>query len=265
MARRFIRWARVITGGLNVTSERLRIAFDIRKAFDGEGSGSSWIKIWNLSATSRALVKYEADVSLEAGYGQRIGTIYSGVVGKYSDTSDATDRVMEVEARKLSYRTQKRRTWNTEGPENLRDIVLAGAEELGLAVPEIESIPNDSIPDFVWSESVASAFDQLLTTGRGIAWTEVDGELLFSTSGGGQAPVGVPLDITPETGLIGTPSVDEEGRVKARTLLDPAIRLGGLARIRSSVISGRFRLTGVRHSGDSWEEQFATEVVGLPG
>ena len=82
--------------------------------------------------------------------------------------------------------------------------------------------------DFYWSDQSAVGLRALLNESSltGIQWHEADGVVRFSAPG--KAQVDAPtIVLSPETGLIESPIVTDEG-AEARAFLNPAIVLGCL-------------------------------------
>ena len=63
--------------------------------------------------------------------------------------------------------------------------------------------------------------------------------------------------ISPQTGLIDSPVVTDEG-AEIRTFLNAAIVPGCVIELESVVLSGRWKVNSMRHSGDNWSGPFET-------
>ena len=76
----------------------------------------------------------------------------------------------------------------------------------------------------------------------------------------GKAQMDAPtIALTPETGLIESPVVTDEGAA-ARMFLNPAVVLGCQIDLTSATLNGRYKVIALRHTGDTWSGDFETGV-----
>ena len=107
---------------------------------------------------------------------------------------------------------------------------------------------------FVGSGRASEALTAALAR-AGLVWSIQDGQL--DVHAPGEAGVMTVPDLSPSTGLIGSPEFaappkpGKPQRIKFRCLLRPEIRPRSLVVLRSARHSGTFRVEKVTHSGDA--------------
>jgi hypothetical protein len=91
-----------------------------------------------------------------------------------------------------------------------------------------------------------------------LEWSIQDGVVQlqdFGTALAGQA-----IKLTPETGLIGSPNVDGNGVLKAKTLMIPGLRCGRLVVVDSDAVQGNFRVEKIITEGDTHGQDWGHEI-----
>jgi hypothetical protein len=107
------------------------------------------------------------------------------------------------------------------------------------------------------------AVDELaeLSKSRGIEFSVQDGEVQILEYG--KAKEGVPVTlISPLTGLIGYPSVDNDGIMTLNHRLLPNVFPGSLVDVKSLFVTGRYRVLRALYSGSLFGEDFNIELEG---
>lgn len=89
-----------------------------------------------------------------------------------------------------------------------------------------------------------------------------DGALQFLDRG--KALAGQALKLASNTGLIGSPSVDNEGIVSFRTLLIPDLRCGGAVVLDAKRVKGNYRIIEIEASGDTSSTDWYADCKGQP-
>ena len=72
------------------------------------------------------------------------------------------------------------------------------------------------------------------------------------------------VDVNSGTGMVGSPALKTGGSVEVKTLLNPAIRVGGLVNLASVAINGLFKVQTMETDGDSWEGPFYSVLTLTP-
>jgi hypothetical protein len=93
-----------------------------------------------------------------------------------------------------------------------------------------------------------------------LEWSIRDNVLQFqdlNTALSGEA-----VHLTPDTGLVGSPSVDAAGVLKCKCLMMPQIRLGRIVVLEAAEIKGQFRVEGLIYEGDTHGDDWTIELTG---
>lgn len=258
-------------GGTNLHD--LRIAFDISKSISST-QNSGTIRIWNLTESHRnALGKELDDITLEAGYlpvdgSGNVGIIFKGQMRDVEHSRDGPDIITEIscgEGDKAFRKATISKTYKagTEVKEVVEDIYKE-LEKEGITKGEFK-YPRDT-PKFKRPYTVCgSCKRELDTLGRGkdFYWSVQNGTMELIP---GNGFVGQIVLLTPETGLVGTPTITDNG-VKVKALLNPEIRPNRRVRIESKVLemnaeNGIYRVSVADYSGDNMKGDFIVSITG---
>jgi len=156
---------------------------------------------------------------------------------------------------------QKARISQALGPKsNVRDSLLACLQALGLGTGNLAKIDFGSVvlPRGKVLEGSASRRLNELCQSAGIEWSVQEGKVQFLLRGGvmpGQAVL-----LTPSTGLLGSPTVDQDGVCSASCLLIAGLRCGGVVRIDSAHVKGQFRIENLSAKGDTRSSGWGYEI-----
>jgi len=251
----------------------LKIEFDVLKGISSTANPAT-IKIWNLTEAHRnALGKELDDIELEAGYmpptgGDNVGVIFKGQIRDVEHKREGADIV--------TYLT------NGEGDKAFRDATISKTYKAGTEVKTVvedlykelekEGIDRgewkfpDDIPTMKRSyAAVGSAKQQfdLLSRGYNFYWSVQNGVCEIIP---GDGYIGTVILISPETGLVGTPTITDNG-VKAVALLNPEIRPNRRVKVEAQTLEmnaqdGEFRVGEARYAGDNREGDFFVAITG---
>lgn len=259
-------------GGIN--THEIKIAFDISKS-SSSTSNSGSIRIWNLKESTRnALGKELDDITLEAGYippGEtegNVGIIFKGQMRDVEHRRDGADIITELSC--------------GDGDKALRSATISKTYKAGTKVQDIvKDVHNefkkkgidrgewkfpDKMPDFKRPYTVCGGCKREMDTlgrGRGFYWSIQNGTMEIIP---GNGFIGQVVLLTPETGLINTPTITDNG-VKFKALLNPEIRPNRRVRIESQTLemnaeNGEYRVTECTYSGDNRDGEFAVSGTG---
>ena len=258
-------------GGLE--RPQLKVAFHVSKGISGTANSGSF-KIWNLNKGHRNSVGKEFDnIMIEAGYlppegGGNVGILFKGQIRDVKHTREGPDIVTMIDCgdgdkaiRKSTIsKTYKKGTPVKEVLEGIYDEM----KKNGISKGEWK-LPDD-IKDFKRPYSMCgSCVRQLDTLGRGkkFYWS-IQNETMEVIPSDGFLP-GVVL-ITPKTGMIGTPTITDNG-VKVSLLLNPEVRPNRQVQIESQVMEmnsqgGLYRVSQADYSGDNRGGNFQVSIQG---
>lgn len=258
-------------GGLNLHD--LKIAFDITKGISStQNSGS--IRIWNLTEAHRnALGKELDDITLEAGYtppGEdgNVGIIFKGQMRDVEHRREDADIITELscgEGDKAFRRATISKTYPAgSSVEDVVEDIYKELEREGIDRGEWK-FPED-LPKFKRPYTVCGSCKRELDTlgrGKNFYWSVQNGTMEIIP---GNGYVGGIVLLTPETGLIDTPTITDNG-VKVKALLNPEIRPNRRVRIESQTLEmnaegGVYRVSECAYSGDNRDGDFYVSITG---
>lgn len=258
-------------GGTNLHD--LTIRFSIKKGLSSTQNDAT-ISIWNLSESSRnALGKELDDIVLEAGYlppqgGGNVGVIFKGQIRDVEHKRDGPDIVTTLSC--------------GDGDKAIREATIGKTYPKGSKVTDVvedlykqleaEGIDRgewkfpEDLPPFKRPYSVCGTCKRELDTlsrGHDFYWSIQNGTMEIVP---GDGFVGGIVLLSPETGLIDTPTITDNG-VKFKALLNPEIRPNRRVRIESKTLemngeNGEFRVSECTFAGDNREGDFTVSGTG---
>lgn len=256
-----------------VSLHEIKIKFSVSKGVSST-QNSAEISIWNLAEKSRnALGKELDDITLEAGYlppegGGNVGIIFKGQIRDVEHKRDGPDIITTI--------------YCGDGDKAIRNAVLGKTYPKGTPVKDVvedlykeleaEGVTRgewkfpDDLPDFKRPYTVCGTCKRELDTlsrGRDFYWS-LQNETMEIIPGNGY--VGGIVLLSPETGLIDTPTITDNG-VKAKALLNPEIRPNRRVRIESQTLemnaeNGEYRVSECTFAGDNREGDFTVSLTG---
>lgn len=284
MTRQWKRQLEVIVGagGSGLSIKDLLIQFEVIKTADKEPNRAN-IKIFNLNPDNEARVKEEFDeVLINAGYPDAVGLIFRGNIMHVYRYKEGPDLVIEIEASDgdKDYRKATVNRSFAAGSTNtdVLEQCLASFEGVGNTIEGTILMPERSyLRGKVVAGTTRHALD-VLAREAGANWSIQDGELTM---------VGV-LETLPDevqvinkdTGMIGSPEVNEKG-VTVRCLLNNKLKVNGQIELDMASINerptspmandpqpgverkpatGLFKILTIKHTGDNRGTDWISEV-----
>jgi hypothetical protein len=252
------------------TIEDLNIGFTVDRTLEKEPSTLE-AAVFNLSEETRRLLMQQARliVTLEAGYGGDVHAVFVGDVRRVALRRDLPDLVTDIEAGDGERGSKEwARKWFPKGTtvgkvfEYLANTAGYGKGNLHRVVNIIDS---KGLPDRLENgiHVRGYALDEMaeLSNSRGYDFSVQDGEVQVLEYG--KAKGGVPVTpINPRTGLIGYPSVDNEGIMTLNHRLLPNVFPGSMVDVESEFVTGRYRVLRALYSGSLYGEDFNIELEG---
>lgn len=239
----------------------LRVHAKSKKASSGTPATCT-IEIYNPAPDSiSAMNKAGATIEVWAGYSgqnadgvldpQRLGVlqlIWRGnpVYGGVKSENRPPDTVLTVEAADGGHVVATARvsiSFTTQ--TTVAQIIAEALRQTGIP-SDVTSFPQTIYPaGFRFVGRVGDLFTQLANT-TGQSWYIRDGAFNFA---GGSTAESVLLAST--TGMVGAPALKSDGSVEVKSLLNPAIRVGGSVSLQSQYINGEFTVQSVETEIDS--------------
>jgi len=259
------------------TVERLRIAglrvsFKIARDGTPQANGLE-VAIYNLSEASRARFEAKgARIAVLAGYGENLAQLCSGDVRYAQSMKQGPDWITKLEAgdgeRALAH-AQVNESWKPGTPVSavVKKAVEALQLDPGNALAKAQEIAGEFSSGYVQHGKASRELSSLLEP-RGYSWSVQDGRLEI-VKAKESLPEIAPL-ISPDTGLIGSPEMGtptkpgERPRLKLRSLLQPRLRPKQRFELDSLAHRGVFVAEKVTHTGDTFGNDWYTDVEARP-
>ena len=243
--------------------EGLRIAFDIYKQAQSD-SRSSTVRLYNLSRASESLVEQRgALVRVEAGYGtgDHLGLVGEAQTDRVASAQSGLDRVTTLTVRPPRPPAVVARAY--QGTFRLETIVRDLLRAMDLPLGDVQHLRGIVVDEFSAVGEAWIVLQDLLKKRRIEPYVE-DGVVQFARLWYDDTPLENALQVNEATGLVGSPSLTSQGRVKARMLLNTDLRLRQLVIVQSQQLSETIRVASISHHGDTWSGAFVTEIEGEP-
>lgn len=264
MAELYDRRASLVVGDYDFSD--LDFAFKVRKNLKQEPNTAE-VSIYNLSPSSRSALAGQKNipVRLKAGYKGSTAQLFFGELRSALTKRDGADWVTELSTGDAES-ARKARLAVTVGAKTTPAAALrAIVETLGVGSGNVETALAKLTLKGVTSLGMrtvltGSAVDRLtdFCDSAGLEWSIQDGKVQILDKA--KPLEGLSLLLSPQTGLIGSPALDADGKAHAQTLLLPVIP-GQIVVIKSEAVSGGFRVEEVEYSGATWESEWTTSIV----
>lgn len=249
------------------TQPTLAVQFKVAKNLSREPNVAE-VMINNLSEASRSAMGQKlTPVVIEAGYVGSLGQIFSGYLTYASHTRQGTEWVTHFQSGDGTIALQQGRISDSLGPgatvlEAVKKAIDATGLGYGNALDEIQKGNfKEGLTEFTKGLTLAGravdVLDDLLRT-TGLEWSIQDGQVQVLRDGQPNDPNATVL--SPTSGMVGSPEIGDDGVVKIRALMQPALRPGSKIEVRSRGVNGFFRVQAVLHTGDSWGDDWYTDI-----
>ena len=272
---------------LQVT-QQLRVKFDLKYNVESDDK-PRLIQIYNLSQeTADQLHEFGLNIKLEAGYGNRLETLFDGEVLSVETKWEKSDRITSIVCgeRGTVGSGVYNRTW---AAVPLRTVLLDLAQAQGLELGQTGHLkPNvDSLVHFSWSGSAKAGLEKLLAIHRlrgSVSYgllhltriNPLDYRPESSSDGAFIVPENYPeppVELNIASGVIGLPAFvrnEEYDRLlgfKAELRLTGAIQPFQYVRMNTPSVRGDYQITTVEYRGDTWAGDWRTTITGrsIPG
>lgn len=275
MTELFKRYARLVIDTIEIEhgfgGQALDIAFSIERSLKPEPNTAD-VQVWNLNQDHRSQLEEtkgesgsKVPVSLEAGYEGGFALIYVGTMRTVFSERQGPDIVTILQSGDGEKEYQQGRinlsiAPATPNPSIMQQIVKKlgiGEGNLATATPLLLAAPLLLPQGGVLSGSASQIMTRVAQS-LGFEWSIQDEALQLLQA---RAPVAAAaVLLTPATGLVGSPSVDNEGILTAQALLIPDVFPGRLLVLESERLSGSYRIEKCRYSGNTAGGEWYVEV-----
>lgn len=259
-----------IGSGQALRFEGLDIEFGVVKNLRREPNTAE-VTIFNLSPSSRQSLETAEDqrIRLEVGYAADVHTIFEGDLRQASSKPDGVDMVTKIEGGDGERSFRRARTNRSFGEgTSVRSVIEDVARGMGFGVGNLEQQTQgagfEGLGNVYAEGTVVSGSSRETLTGLtrsiGLEWSVQDGNLQL-------LPFRVALQqtavlLTPQTGMVGSPSIDSDGVMTVRSLIVPGIFPGRKVDVRSEFVTGIYRITKATFSGSTFGTEWYVDAEG---
>lgn len=255
--------------------ESLDCAFNVQKSLKPEPNTCE-LSIWNLNPDHRAQLEEIRPKSkratvgipclIDAGYQDGTTQIWLGDLRNGESEYKKPDWITKLTSGDGEKAWQNARLHVTYGPKTGIDTALrAMARALGVGEGNLSKtvaklkIAGSGIFPTGWAHSgpVSSALVSFARSAD-LEISIQDGALQILDRG--KALAGQAVRLAPETGMIESPTVDNDGIVTVKTLLIPDIRVGGLVTIDAKRVKGAYRVLQAEWAGDTAGDEWGITI-----
>lgn len=272
-------------GSVITTLTQHRIAFEV------EQTGSKFVDkmkgtIYNPSQQTVQAFQQGAFVVLEAGYDGALtyGILFKGAVKKVEVTMKGPDLVLDFTALDMPPGHPSSRVDLAAAPGtglmDILDIILLKFDGVNVdaARRDLQEVAGTtrwgagkqatSMSSKVFRKGLnltgkpAELLNRLLRrTNPRIRWSIQDGGLVVAPGGVPVKPNATAIVLGDRTGLIGSPSIGEKGRLTATSLLQPDLRPFRVVTMEGTrSVNGSYRAVKVKHKGDTHSNEWSSTV-----
>lgn len=244
----------------------LDVSFDVFRTTKPEPNTAD-IQIWNMTPENRFLLEEQGNVpvQIEAGYKDATSLLFLGIARTVFTVREGADIITTLQSGdgEKEYQRSRINVSIAKGATNqqaLDAIVKALAVGDGNA-PSLSAKIAASPPLYPQGTVLTGSAAQILqrfTESLGLEFSIQNGALQILEAG---TPLqGTATELTSETGMVGAPSVDNEGVLSVTALLIPEIFPGRLLKVESEFLSGNFRVESCRYTGSTFDNDWYVDV-----
>lgn len=273
---------------------QLRVVFTVGKS-DAQAPNWASIAVYNLAEATAARIRREfTRVVLQAGYRDNLGVVFDGTIKQARTGRDnGTDTFLEIAAADGDRAYNGAIVNKTLASATANDQVRAALEPMsahGVEGGFLEDLGGPSLPRGKVLFGMSRDVLRTATRSRLATWSIQDGRVQVVKRAG--VLPGEAVSLNSATGLIGAAEQSEKG-IKARCLLNPRLRVGGLVKLNQADVEeqrldapapasgstsagaapeakpakiagdGFYRLWAVQHSGDTRGNDWYSDLLCL--
>jgi len=254
---------------VGVPNPQLRVQFEIKRNL-GKQPNSTKVIISNLSTQTRSFLEGKPlSILFAAGYMDTGPRLVAGgdVIRAWSNLKD-TDYETTIQVHDGGRASAYARTNRAyRAGTTIKQILVDAAATMGLQLPSTvlnDPAINQGIPSGLTLHGrTADVLTEVLSP-LGYNWSMQNGSLCMLKIG--QLLPGTSFLINQSSGMIGTPQrttpdkPKKQSEILITTLLWPELYPGAQITLQSSVESGSFRIKELTHKGDSYGDDWSTEI-----
>lgn len=236
----------------------LDCVFSVKKNLKPEPNTCE-IKIYNLTQEARRTLETPKKliVRLDAGYPGAVAQLYMGEVRSAHSHREGSDIVTELSTGDSEKELATARINMSIGPKVPAGVALTAiCRELKVGIGNANAmaakLQAKGVVFFGAGTVVTGSAKRALIDfcrSADLEWSIQDGVLQILDRGKAMQDKAVYL--SPSTGLIGSPTIDNKGLVSVTALIQPDLRPGRKIQIDAESVKGGFRIQDVEYTGDT--------------
>lgn len=245
----------------------LDIRFKVKKTLKPKPN-TAVVRVWGLDAVSRGYLSFprKLSMSLEVGYSGENELIFLGECRNAFSEREGPEGVTTFEtgdSEKIMSAAGLKLTWGQSSVS-----IQNAFDAIKTTIPQIVSSSQTK----QWADAnkvlgklryqvlhpKPGAIDRHSTRflddicrSAGLEWSVQNGALYLIPKGEAMAGKEILLSSDPNTGLIGSPFVDNKGFLDVKSLIVPGLRPGARIRVESQNVTGDYRIESVEYEGGS--------------
>lgn len=196
-------------------------------------------------------------VKIEAGYGKNLSQIWLGDLRTINSIRDGADWVTTLECGDAEKAYQNARIHVSYGAKTpietaLRAMIRALGVGEGNVAKIVASLNMNGTAIYPHGAVIAGSVAQQLTDfarSADLEWSVVDGSIQFLNRG--KALAAKAIQLSSDTGMLGSPTVDADGLATFKMLLIPDVRPGSLIVADAERIKGNYRVEKATWNADT--------------
>ena len=256
------------TGDVKIHNSELDVEFDIPFDNDTEANEAE-ITVYNLTSSTIKNIKSGAKITVEAGYGNDTGIIFSGYITKRKTTYEDCDKITTIKALdslKLKERSIKNISFAKKTKASY--ILKKLCQKVGLPIAVFKIARDHTYKD---EETVSGKLMENITKYAKICGVSAyihKGKIYVRKLSEGD---NTSFILSPSTGLISVSEFEEEETnedykdkikgYKVKMLLQHRLQTASIITLKSQEVTGKFRVRSGTHSYDGTEFLTEAEVV----
>lgn len=260
------RWD-VTIGDVDISD--LAIVFNVKKTLKREPNTCE-LKVYNLAPdTRRRLTTPRASmVRVEAGYVDRVSQIYLGEVRALSPGYvEGSSIVTDLSSGDGEKAQQTAKLYAPLGPgvssgdalRAIADALGVGAGNVPAAAARLTATGRTVFPRATALAGNAARVLDDFCRSAGLEWSIQDGVIQVLDLGA--ALETRPYVLSADSGLLGAPKLDSEGKVNAETLMIPELRPGMRVQFDSKFVTGLYRIAQIEFTGETYGDAWGSKLV----
>lgn len=285
------RASRVTVGTVEITNigqqQGLDVWFQVRRTLKAGEPNTADLKIYNLSDSSRKAIEQSSQTSpsvtsapgapqtftpvkIEAGYKGNMPTIFLGEMRSAQTVTEGPDFVTELQTGDGDQAAVVARINQSLGPTNAMNVAQALLSAAGIGTGNLSRVASVLRAATLYQQGVTLKGNPVskltaLCKSVGLEFSVQQGQAQFLSTG--QPLDGSAYELSSDTGLVGSPSVDTKGVLSCMTLMLPGLRPGQLIFMNSRFVQGTYRVTSMVTVGDTkgneWHHKIEAKRPGL--